>query len=149
MILFKLIRDFLTIFLPKQKALSFNTIKSYRLTLNLFLDYASTKLDISMQNLEFQYLSKELIESFLDWLEDEHKYCVASRNQRLAGLRSFYKYAAGRDTTLIIYYQEILAIPKKRQKQDHEIEFFNETALQVILNQPDTKSYWVFAVLNG
>lgn len=140
MVLFRLIRDFLTIFLPKQKAASPNTIKSYKNTLNLFLDYAIDKLDIKMIDLEFRYLSRELIESFLEWLEDVRGYSIASRNQRLAGLRSFYKYAAGKDTTVIIYYQELLTIPKKKQSKGHEIKFFSEAALQIILNQPDTKN---------
>lgn len=140
MVLFRLIRDFLTIFLPNQKAASSNTIKSYKNILNLFLGYAVDMLDMPMIDLEFRYLSRELIESFLDWLEDSHKYSIASRNQRLAGLRSFYKYAAGKDTSVIIYYQELLTIPKKKQSKGHEIEFFSETALQSILNQPDIKN---------
>lgn len=138
--LFRLIRDFITVFLPKQKAASPNTIKSYKNILNLFLDYAVDTLDISMIELEFKYLSKELIESFLDWLEDSRKCSVASRNQRLAGLKSFYKYAASKDINIMIYYQEILTIPKKREVKGHEIEFFSETALQSILKQPDTKN---------
>lgn len=140
MVLFRLIRDFLTIYLPKQKAASPNTVKSYKNTLNLFLDYAVDKVEIPMIDLEFQYLSRELIEAFLDWLEDVHCYSIASRNQRLAGLRSFYRYAAGRDATLTIYYQELLNIPKKKQSKGHEIEFFSENALQIILSQPDTKN---------
>ncbi|MDP8219315.1 MAG: tyrosine-type recombinase/integrase [Candidatus Theseobacter exili] len=139
MVLFKLIRDFLTIFLPKQKMASPNTIKSYRNTLNLFLGYASDKLDIALIALEFQCLSRDITESFLDWLEDSRGYSIASRNQRLAALRSFYRYAAGKDATLVIYYQELLNIPKKKQNKGHEIEFFSENVLQIILNQPDTK----------
>lgn len=140
MVLFKLIRDFLTVFLPKQKAASPNTIKSYRNTLNLFLGYAAEKLNVSMIDLEFRYLSRELIESFLDWLQNEREYCVSSRNQRLACLRSFYKFAAGRNPTTVIYYKEMMHVPKKKQNTGHEIEFFSEAALQLILNQPDSSN---------
>lgn len=140
MILFRMIRDFLTIYLLKQKAASPNTIRSYKNTLNLFLGYAVDTLKIPMIDLEFQYLSRELIESFLDWLEDVRGCSIASRNQRLAGLRAFLKYASTKDLTLIIYYQEALNIPKKRRSKRHEIEFFSEKALQVILSQPDTRN---------
>ncbi|WP_432409432.1 site-specific integrase [Wukongibacter sp. M2B1] len=116
-VLFTLIRDLLSMYLPKQKVASPNTVKSYKNTLNLFLDYAIDKLEVPMIEWEFRYLSRELIESFLDWLEDVHCYSIASRNQRLLGLRSFYKYAAGKDATLTIYYQELLNIPKKKQSK--------------------------------
>lgn len=140
MMLFRLIRDFLTVYLLKQKAASPNTIKSYKHTLNLFLNYAVDTLKVPMIDLEFQYLSRELIESFLDWLEDVRGCSIFSRNNRLAGLRAFYKYASRKNATLIIYYQESLNVPKKKQSKNHEIEFFSENALQIILNQPDTKT---------
>ncbi len=140
MVFFKLIRDFLTIYLPQQKAASPNTIKSYKNTMNLFLDYSVKKLEITMIDLEFQHLTRDLTDSFLDWLENDRRCSIASRNQRLAGLRAFYRYAAGRDATLTVYYQELLSIPKKKQSKSHEIEFFSEDALQTILSQPDLKS---------
>ena len=40
---FKTIRDFLTVYLPKQKCASPNTIKSYRESLNLLLKFLEEK----------------------------------------------------------------------------------------------------------
>lgn len=133
-----MIREFLVVYLPKQKAASPNTIKSYKNTLNLFLDYSKEKLDIPSANLSFQYTTRGHVESFLDWLEEEHCYSVTSRNQRLAGLKAFYRYSAGKDATLTNYYQEVLNIPIKKQIKSHEIDFFSEGALKSILEQPDT-----------
>ncbi len=137
---FKLIRDFLTIYLPKQKAASPHTIRSYKNTISLFLDYSVKNLEIAMVDLDFQHLSREFIISFLDGLENDRHYSIASRNQRLAGLRAFYKYAAGRDPTLTGFYQELLCIPKKKNSKNHQISYFSEDALQKILDQPDIKS---------
>lgn len=134
---FRMIRDFLTVYLPKQKAASPNTIKAYRDTINIFLDYLKMTCSIPLQKIDFQCITQKHIEDFLEWLESKRSYQVSSRNQRLSGLKSFYRYAASKDKTLMIYYQEILNIPKKKQPKSHEIEFFSESALQSILEEPD------------
>ena len=36
LVFFRMIRDFLTVYLPKQRVASPNTVKSYKNTLNLF-----------------------------------------------------------------------------------------------------------------
>lgn len=137
LVFFKMIRDFLTVYLPKQRAASPNTVKSYKNTLNLFLNYSKEKLGIPLTGLNFKYVTREHVEGFLDWLEKECCYKVTSRNQRLAGLKAFYRYSSGKDATLTNYYQELLNIPIKRQVKNHEIDFFSEEALQSILRQPD------------
>lgn len=137
LVFYRMIREFLTVYLPKQKAASPNTIKSYKNILNIFLDYSKDRLDISITDLGFQHCTREHVESFLDWLETERNYSVTSRNQRLAGLKTFYRYSAGKDATLTTYYQELLNIPKKKQSKNHKIDFFSESALQSILEQPD------------
>jgi site-specific recombinase XerD len=136
---YRLVRDFLTVYLPLQKAASPNTIKSYKDTINIFLDYSKQELKISLQEIGFQCITQKNVEDFLSWLESEKKYSITSRNQRLSGLKSFYKYVASKDKTLMIYYQEMLNIPKKKQPKGHEIEFFSESALQSILEEPDVK----------
>ena len=41
LLFYRIVRDFLTIYLPKQRGASQNTAKSYRDNLNLFIDYIS------------------------------------------------------------------------------------------------------------
>jgi site-specific recombinase XerD len=132
-----MIRDFLTVYLPKQKGASFNTIKSYRDTLNIFLEYLRDAMSMPLDRLSFQCINQRHVENFLDWLEERRCYGISSRNQRLSGLRSFCRYAAGRDKTLMSLYLELSDIPKKRQPAVYT-EYFSESALKSILAQPDT-----------
>ena len=136
---YQLVRDYLTVYLPLQKAASSHTIKAYRDTINLFLDYIKSEQQISLQKVRFENITRNNVEMFLDWLEKEKKYSVSSRNQRLSGLKSFCRFDAGKDKTLMVYYQEIQEIPKKKQPKGHEIEFFSEKGLQRILAEPDSK----------
>lgn len=138
--LFRLIRDFLIVYLPNQKAASPNTVKAYKNALNLLIDYTKVTLDIRISEISFNSISRTLVESFLDWLEVERNCSVSSRNHRLSCIRSFYKYVAGRDVTLVAYYQDLGNIPMKKSEKVQEIKFFNESALKTILTQPDTSS---------
>ena len=136
-VFYSMIRDFLICYLPKQKAASPNTIKSYKNTINLFLNYQKEVQHIPMFNVSFETISRPIVEEFLEWLENEKNYTVASRNQRLSGLKSFYKYVAGKDIAFIAYYQDIEKIPKKKEAKGREIEFFSESALKSILLTPN------------
>ena len=65
---FRLIRDFLTIYLPRQKCYSKHTIKSYRETFNLLLDYLKNEKKIPITQITFKLLNHSIIADFLDWL---------------------------------------------------------------------------------
>jgi site-specific recombinase XerD len=71
---FKLVRDFLTVYLPDQKTASPNTVKSYRESLNLLLHYICNRNRIGLGNLSFEHLSRKTVESFLDYTMNGHKF---------------------------------------------------------------------------
>ena len=73
---YQLVRDYLTVYLPLQKAASSHTIKAYRDTINLFLDYIKSEQQISLQKVRFENITRNNVEMFLDWLEKEKKYSV-------------------------------------------------------------------------
>ena len=79
------------------------------------------------------------MEGFLNWIETIRKCSVSSRNQRLSSIRSFYKYAANRNITVMSYLHEIEKIPVKKQETAPELKYFSEDVLKSILAQPDTK----------
>lgn len=96
---FNLVRDFLTVYLPDQRAVSVNTIKSYRECLNQLLSYICDRNDFALGKLNFEHLSRETVESYLEYLEKERHCSVSTRNHRLACIRSFVKYAGVRDVS--------------------------------------------------
>jgi len=124
-------------YLPKQKAASQHTIKSYKKTLNLVIDYTKDVINVPTMKIDFETLTRSHIESFLDWLETTRKCSVSTRNQRLAAIKSFYTYASNRDVTVVSYAQEVNKIPIKQSEKVHEIKYFSEDVLKLILQQPD------------
>lgn len=136
---YQMIREFLTVYLPKQKAASPNTIRSYRSALNMYLDFSCQKLEVRLDSFGFTLATRGLLEEFLQFLEDECHCTVTSRNQRLAAIRRFFRYASEKDPVFMSCYHEISLIPAKKVP-DHEIEFFSEKALEEILAMPDTST---------
>jgi site-specific recombinase XerD len=136
---FKLVRDFLTVYLPDQKAVSHNTVKSYRESLNILLNYICDRNNVVLGKLRFEYLSKGTVEGFLDYLEKDRHCSVSTRNHRLACVRSFVKYASARDVGVQAYANDLCAIPLKKEAKCPVVSFFSEAALKAILEQPDVK----------
>lgn len=137
--LFRLIRDYLTIYLPNQKCSSPNTIKSYREALNLLFDFITLKKNIPLNNVSFETIDNRIISDYLEWLEKERHCSVSSRNQRLAGIRSFYKYAGRMDLTVTVFHNKLQKIPFKKTVSK-TIDFMSEEALKAVLAQPDTNT---------
>lgn len=136
LIFYRKVRDYLTIYLPNQRGASPNTVKAYKEALNKLIDYLVLQ-GTPMDKVSFTCISRDAVDGFLDWLERNQNYSISSRNQRLAAVKSFLKYSAKRDKTLMALYLEVSAVTKKKETSAHEIEFFSETALEVILKQPD------------
>lgn len=110
---FKTIRDYFEIFLPNQKGASYHTIKNYKICMNQFLDFAKDYLGIKLRDFDFNDTTIELVESFLEYGENEYNWSAQTRNLKLAAIRSFYKYSANHDITLIDIYLKLRGIINK------------------------------------
>jgi len=133
---FILVKRFLTMYLPKQKCYSDNTIKSYTLSINLFLDFLRDEKETPLQKVCFAEIDHYVIAEFLDWLTQARGCGNSTRNQRLNALRSFLKFAAFENPSLTAIYMEADKVPKAKTVQA-AVEFMSHTAMQALLRQPD------------
>ena len=67
--LFRLIHDFLRIYMPNQKHTSPNTIKSYKESLNLLFDYITKVKGIRMTDISFSKIDSQMLFGFLTGLK--------------------------------------------------------------------------------
>ena len=65
----KYLTEFLSVYLPKQKNVSKNTILSYRDTFKLLLLYSQNIKNIPAEKIIINLLLSEYITDFLTWLE--------------------------------------------------------------------------------
>ena len=109
-----LLRSFFEDYLPCQKGLQPTTIRSYRDAVVLYLRFAARGRRCKMTRLRPQDLACERVVRFLRHLEIQRGNTVATRNQRLAALRSLFEYAAERMPELLAEAQRLSAVPTKR-----------------------------------
>ena len=128
---------FLSEYLPGQRNVSTNTIKSYRDTFKQLLIFFDLELFIKPEHLTFDRIKVETIRDFLLWLEKTREVGINTRNQRLAAIHSFYRYTQAEHPEIMLECQRILGIPFKK-KQQKIIDYLSQEILKCILEQPDT-----------
>ena len=138
-LLYTLIHDFLTDYLPQKRNCSSHTIKAYRTALNQLLDFAKEREQIRLIDITFDTLDGEMVGEYLDYLENTHECSIKTRNHKLNCLRSFYSYAVMRDTSLAVYQSDLFKVPFKKGAKTETVEHLSETAVKILLKQPDTK----------
>jgi site-specific recombinase XerD len=94
----ELIQTYFTITLPR-RGFSSQTLHSYRDALKLLLRYTARTTQRPVVHLTFQDLDDHRIAAFLDHLERDRGNHIATRNTRLAALRSFFHYVAAEEPT--------------------------------------------------
>ena len=109
-----LVQAYFSEYLTQQRALSPQTIATYRDGFVLFLKFAEKRLGKAPTAMALADITPELIMAFLDHLERQRHNSVRSRNARLAALRSFLKFAGHRDVASLQVIERALGIPVKR-----------------------------------
>ncbi len=130
---------FFTTYLSAQKNVSKNTVYAYRDTFKLLLNYCRDVKGIAIENISFTVLTAQMITQFLDWLEDKRKCSIPTRNQRLASIRSFFRYVQGEEPAGIYHFQQVIAIPVKKAGKK-PVEHLSPEVIKLILQQPDKGS---------
>lgn len=80
--------------LLKQRAASEHTIRSYRDTFKMLLQFARKRLHKQPERLELEDIDAPLIVAFLEEMEKSRDISARSRNLRLAAIRSFFRFVA-------------------------------------------------------
>ena len=132
----KYLTEFLSDYLPTQKNVSKNTIRSYRDTFKLLIAYCQEIKGTPSERITLNILSSEWITGFLGWLEGERKCSISTRNQRLAALHSFFRYVQAEEPAGMFHFQKVTAIPIKKVKKT-VVEYLNPEAMKLLLEQPD------------
>lgn len=131
----KYLTTFLSDYLPIQKNVSPNTIKSYRDTFKLLLCFCEED-GLSIERITMSKLNADKVIRFLNWLEVERNSSISTRNLRLTAIHSFFRYAQMESPQALFNYQQILAIPLKK-KQQSIIEHLSPDGIKLLLEQPN------------
>jgi len=110
----RIIHSFFIDYLKVQKGLRPASIKSYRDTLRLFLQFVSADMQRKITRLSLQDLTFERVKEFLQYLEGDRRNHIRTRNHRLVVLHTFFGYLATRIPEMLSVSGQVAAIPMKR-----------------------------------
>lgn len=130
------LRRFLTTHLAGMRGCSPNTIASYRDTFKLLIAYLRDERSIPAAKLTLDRLDAAAITGFLEWLQASRHNSASTRNQRLAAISSFYTWMQTEDPSRMACYQNILAIPAKKQPRPG-VNHLTVEQTRLLLAQPD------------
>lgn len=130
------VRRFLMEYLISERNLAPNTQKSYRDTLRMLLPFAARIAGKPIDQLGVDDLSSERIRDFLLELEKERKCGIATRNQRLAAIRSLARFIGIHSPEHLQWCGEVKNIPSKRVARSL-ITYLEKPEMDALLAAPD------------
>lgn len=129
----KLVQEFLTTYIVGECNYSSNTKSSYATTFHLLLEFMNNVKNIKPNKIEIETITKEVIIQFLNWLETNRNVSIQTRNQRLACIKSFYKYVQLNEPDLFDTCSLILNI-KNKKVPNKMISYFLEDEIKIMIN---------------
>ena len=135
-----LLNDFFTKYLSRDRGLSENTAKNYRDTFIQFLQFMETNKKVRPKYIRFEMLDHNTVMDFLNWLEDEKHVSISTRNNRLAGMKSFFQYVCRHEPVYLGQCSAILEIPAKKC-ESKPMNYLTISAFELLLKtfNRDTK----------
>jgi len=132
----KYLSAFLTKYLAGERNYSPNTILAYKDTFIQFITFMKERKNIEVQKLTLECITKDVVIDFLDWIQENRHCSNATRNYRLAALRSFFSYLQYENPERIYDWQKILSIKVKRHDKQ-SINYLTVDGIKLLLEQPD------------
>ncbi len=130
------VRRFLLEHMVSERNLARNTQRSYRDALCLLLPFVARAARKRLDLLRIDDLSATRVRAFLQELEENRKCVAATRNQRLAAIRSLGRFIASRNPAQISWYGELQNIPLKKSARPL-VTYLEKDEMDALLTAPD------------
>jgi integrase/recombinase XerD len=121
--------------LPLERRASERTCETYALALRLFFEFTARELRMRPSSLRLEHLSAPRVQAFLEHLEEQRHNSPATRNVRLAAIRTFMRFIEYREPAALEQAQRIRAIPTKRT-ETRLVNHLSGEEMQALLDAP-------------
>ena len=135
----KYLSAFLTRYLAGERNYSPNTIMAYKDTFVQFITFMKERKNIEVQKLTLECITKDVVIDFLDWIQENRHCSNATRNYRLAALRSFFSYMQYENPERMYEWQKIRSIKVKRHEKQ-SIKYLSTDGIKLLLEQSDQET---------
>jgi integrase/recombinase XerD len=130
------VRRFLLEYLVSERNLTRNTQRSYRDTLRLLLPFVARQTHKQVDQISVCDVSPDIVRLFLRHLEEARKCTAATRNQRLAAIRSFASFVGLYCPEHVEWCGQLRNIPIKRTPRS-TITYLEKSEMDALLGAPD------------
>lgn len=137
--LFTLLRDYFKYYLTAVRKSSPNTIRTYQVAIEQFLDYIKEERNVRLYDVTLDMIDHNTITSYLVYMTTERGCSITTRNHRLNCIRSFFKYAASCNIEAAAQWNEIQSI-KRAHGDVKPVGHLSMETIETILAQPDTST---------
>lgn len=131
-----LITSFLRDYMPRQRGYSPHSCEAYALSFKLLFMFAAKRLHTKPTQLSIEQLDAPTILDFLAHIERDRGNGAATRNLRLAAIKTFMRYVEYQVPSALEQIGQIHAIPVKRHDQKL-VRHLTMEEVRAILNAPD------------
>ena len=135
------LQAFFTDRLVRERHASPATVAAYRDTWRMLLDFAATRTRKSPIRLDLDDNDATMVSAFLDHLETHRGNTARTRNARLAGIHSVFRFAAHRHPEHTATIARVLAIPTKRFDRAI-ITYLTPAEVAALLAAPDLSTWF-------
>lgn len=108
------ITEFLRVRLPLERNASHHTAATYSYAFQLLFAFAARKRKVRPSQLTLEHIDADMVLAFLRDLETTRGNMAATRNARLAAIKSFFRFIELRVPSALDQVRRILAIPTKK-----------------------------------
>ena len=110
------VQSFFRDFLVAQRNASPNTVLGYRDALKLLLIFAADRARRAVTDLRVDDVDPDTVLAFLDHLERDRGCGAATRNARLAAIKTFFRHVARQEPTVVDLCRRVVDIPAKKHE---------------------------------
>jgi site-specific recombinase XerD len=135
----RFLAKFFTDHLSGERAASERTTASYRDAMKLLLTWFKDTQRIPPEKLRLADIDRTRVLQFLEWLETERCCSAATRNHRLAVIKSFCRYSAVEQPDLLDQLSQVLAIRQKNTPA-RDLGHLTGEEVKVLLAEPGAAS---------
>jgi site-specific recombinase XerD len=130
------VRRFLLEHLVSERNLARNTQRSYRDTLRLLLPFVAGQTHQQVDHISVPDVSPDVVRQFLRHLEETRNCTAATRNQRLAAIRSLARFVGMLCPEYVDWCGQLRNIPLKRTARS-AITYLEKSEMDALLRAPD------------
>jgi integrase/recombinase XerD len=137
--LLSLVESFFREYLERMRGVSPHTVRAYRDALRLLFTFIADQNQRDVASLRLSDLNVDAVGAFLAHLESQRGNKAASRNYRLAAIRTFFKHLIRNDLSHADQYQRVLALESKKTHPPLA-QYLEPEDMRAILAQPDCRT---------